>query len=120
MTFAAQAQATVDRLVTKFGNAATFKDIDTEPYDPETGAATISTSDKSITVAGPFGINPAMVDGNLVRFGDARILISAKGVDWTPTTTEKIVVLSETWTIIEVSPITAQDTTIAWKCQVRK
>jgi len=120
MTLAETMQATADRLIQKFGNTATFKDVVTQPYTPSTGEAVVTTTDVSIVVAGPIGMNPKLVDGDMIQAGDAMVTVASKDVTFTPEVTERLVILGDTWTIVSVQPMTAQDVVIAWRLQVRR
>ena len=120
MGFATDARAFSSALIADLGNSATLKDKTTNTYDPSTGTATVSTTDRSVTVAGPFGYDAGLIDGDLIQSKDASVVLSAEDVSgWTPDLTESVEVNGRTWAVVKVTPIVSQDVTVAWELQLR-
>jgi hypothetical protein len=120
MSFATDMRGVADSLITDLGNSATFKNKTSDVYDPTTGKTTTATADKAVTVAGPFGVDPKLVDGDLIQARDAIITLSAEGITtWSPDVGEKVVIDSKTWVIVEIKTHRTQDTTIAWEMRIR-
>ena len=119
MSFATDMRLMASELATDLGNSATFKDKTTNTYDNTTGKTTVVTADQAVKVGGPFGYDPRLIDGDTVLESDAKIILSAEGLTWTPDVNELVVIDSRTWTIVKVEPLKAQDVTVAWEIQIR-
>lgn len=120
MGFATDAKSFSSDLIDELGNSATFKDKTTNTYSPTTGTATVGTTDRAVNVAGPFGYDARLIDGDLIQVKDAKIILSAENVSgWTPDTAETVVVNGRTWAIVQVTPFVSQDVTIGWEIQIR-
>jgi hypothetical protein len=71
--------ATALRLLTKFGAAATIKQLSSDGYNPATGTASVLTASQACFAA-VFDIEQKMVDGTNVLAGDKTAYVSASGV----------------------------------------
>lgn len=85
-------------------------------YNPNTGAMA-ATSPTTYTIRGVFiNYTDANVDGTVVRMGDRRLLIEAKGATITPGEGDRVSGLQ----VIDVRTIAPNGIPIAWACQMRK
>ena len=70
---------TADRLLTRFGSAATLSRNSPGTYDPATGIAMPNSSGSTVTVA-VIDYDQKFIDGTLIRQGDKEGYMSALGV----------------------------------------
>ena len=103
-------------LLQDFGSNLTLTRQAPGTYNPATGNMS-ATSQTSHTIRGVF-INyvDTNVDGTVVRMGDRRLLVSAKGAPITPAIGDRVDGLQ----VIDVRSIAPNGTPIAWACQMRK
>ena len=118
MGLATRAAATAQRLITKFGNAATYKDID-NVYSPPSGSVAPTGSNVAIIMAGPFGINPMLTANSMLEVKDATALIASKDATFTPKVGKTITHDGKDWVIMSVETVRAQDVDIIWKVVIR-
>lgn len=75
----AQSAATVQRLLTRFGAAATLKSQTAGAYNPATGQAPVTTFSQGC-VACMFDVDQKLVDGTNIIAGDKTALVSTINV----------------------------------------
>lgn len=106
----------VSHLLEDFGSDLTLTRQVPGVYDPATGAMA-STATSTFTLRGVFiNYTDANVDGTVVRMGDRRLLLSAKGATGAPAIGDRVDGLQ----VIDVRTIAPNGVTIAWACQMRK
>lgn len=75
MSFYGNLAATADRLITKFGAAATLRVRTAGAYDPATGQSAQTDTDYPIKAA-VFDVRNEEIDGTLIKASDKRAYIS--------------------------------------------
>jgi hypothetical protein len=97
----ASAADTALSLLLQFGEAAVIRRTtvaNPSPSDPASGSAT--TADYACRLA-VFPIDLRDIDGTTIKAGDFRVLVAAKGLTITPTTTDHIVCSAGTLAIVD-------------------
>jgi hypothetical protein len=106
----------VATLMEDFGSDLTVTRPATGAYDPIIGTMA-SGSATTFTVRGVFiNYTDANVDGTVVKMGDRRLLVRAKGAPNTPAIGDRVSGLQ----ILDVRTIAPNGVPIAWACQARK
>jgi hypothetical protein len=88
-------------LLQQFGEAAVIRRTTVasgSPSDPDAGSAT--TADHAC-LAAIFPIDLRDIDGTTIKAGDFRVIVAAKGLTITPTTTDHIVCSAGTLAIVD-------------------
>ena len=115
MSFATNQNATAQRLITKYGNTMTLKSVTKGTYDPATGTTGADTIIET-PIKGTFEqFSSDEIKGDILQ-GDIKVLVA---LDFVPDTKSKLVFNSVSYSIIDISPTIAQDTTIMYQLQVR-
>jgi hypothetical protein len=85
-------------------------------YTPATGAVS-GTTTATYTIRGVF-INYLQenIDGTVIRAGDRRLLVQAKGATTTPTIDDVV----DGMTLVDVRTYAPNGTPVAWACQARR
>ncbi|KTC59110.1 hypothetical protein [Pseudomonas savastanoi] len=108
-------------LITEYGQAVTIRDSVKGEYNPGTG----TTSPDTVTERTAQGI---MLDftgqefqtNTLIKVGDKKLKIAAKGLEQPPTLLSKVVVQGRTWSIIPpLKEINPAGTPLLYELQVR-
>ena len=106
----------VSRLLEDFGSDLTLTRQAAGAYNPATGTMA-ATTPVNHTIRGVFiNYTDANVDGTVVRMGDRRLLVSAKGAAVAPQINDLVSGLQ----VIDVRTIAPNGVAIAWACQMRK
>ncbi|WP_430444816.1 MAG: hypothetical protein ACQZ2J_27485 [Pseudomonas piscis] len=109
------------RLITRFGQPVTIRDIKPGEYDPETGSAGPDT----VTEQTAQGIlldftGQEFQNNSLIKQGDKKLKVAAQGLAWAPDLLNKVVIQGRTWSIVpplkEVNPA---GTPVLYELQVR-
>lgn len=121
MAFYDEMAALALEMITEFGQPVTIRATTVGEYDPDTGTVPPDT----ITDQAAQGIlldftGQEFQNNSLIRQGDKKLKIAAKGLAWAPTLLNKVIVQGRTWSIIppmkEVNPA---GTPILYELQVR-
>ncbi|UHC82312.1 hypothetical protein LS633_00260 [Pseudomonas sp. NIBR-H-19] len=117
--------ATALRLIERFGLAATLSEVTPGEYDPvtgvETGGATLTQTGQLILLdytAQEAGIINAA--GSLVRQGDKKIMLAAKGLEWPPSMTTTVLADGLTWTVVNVKSTNPAGTPLVYELHGRR
>lgn len=102
-----------DEILGRYGSDAVFY-TDTETYDPETGETTRS-DEETYTITVVEENRKSKIPGD----ADAVLYASPANMEFTPTTQMKVVYASRTWTVVEVSPVVYQGTTVLYAISVK-
>lgn len=117
MSFYEGMAKTATNLITKFGKAVTFKRETGGTYDPVTGA----TTPPVVELFYPPGIwqtiNAENIDGTLIQAGDRMVVIDAS---FAPEMTDKVLINSTYWNIVNISDKNPAGIPLAYNIQVRK
>ena len=116
--------ATALRLISKFGQTATIKDVTAGSYDPVTGTGTPDTPidqpaelillDYSSQESGAKD-----AEGTQIKAGDKKILIAAKGLLWAPKLTSTITADGADWRIVNVKSSNPAGTPLVYEIHGR-
>jgi head-tail adaptor len=103
------------------GKTVTMHTFATETFDPNTGVVTrgAETSHTPL-VAGPEPYEQNIIDGDLIRFGDAEIHIPEEQITFVPALGQKVTIDSETWSIISIRKHYLGEYVDAYTCQIRQ
>ena len=103
------------------GQSVTIRSITVGEYDPDTGSAPPDT----ITEQTAQGIlldftGQEFQNNSLIKQGDKKLKIAAKGLSWAPDLLNKVVVQGRTWSIVPpLKEINPAGTPILYELQVR-
>lgn len=108
-------------LITEFGQSVTIRDIAKGVYDPSkggTGADTVSERTAQGILLDFTG--QEFQTNTLIKVGDRKLKIAAKGLEQPPTLLSKVVVQGRTWSIIPpLKEINPAGTPLLYELQVR-
>lgn len=120
MTLYARAQATADRLLQAYGEAATIRRTTVataSPSDPDAGSA--STTDTAIRCA-VFPVDQRDIDGTTIKAGDYRVIVSAKDLAIEITTTDSLICSAGTLSIVDAGRFAPAGTVTHYRMVARK
>lgn len=87
-------------LIDDFGLDMTFTETE-DNYDPDTGTNPVTSPTTFVRKASPpLEYNLALIDGDNIREGDARIFVAASGITAVPGNGWKVEFDSTTWRIV--------------------
>ncbi len=110
----------VVEVLNELGKSITLRKINPGAYDPATGTATPTTVD---TVCRGVAINYSdiLVNGTSIIAGDRQCYISAVSLGAVkPTVGDYIILADGTFVILDPGRVELQDTSVVWKCQIRR
>ena len=113
----AKSAATADRLITRFGQAATLirqVQISGPDYDP-----TFAKQSRDCTIA-VLDYENREIDGTRIQAGDKKVLVSAVGLSPEPSTVDRIDIGDEEHAIISVKPLSPAGTPVFYEVQARR
>ncbi|KDD65313.1 hypothetical protein V466_29025 [Pseudomonas mandelii PD30] len=108
-------------MITEFGQPVTIRAITVGEYDPDAGSAPPDT----ITEQTAQGIlldftGQEFQNNSLIKQGDKKLKIAAKGLEWAPSLLNKVIVQNGTWSIVPpLKEINPAGTLILYELQVR-
>lgn len=114
----AKSKATADRLLTRFGQAATLRRPGTASgpaYNPTIG----SPSNVSVTVVVLDYANRE-IDGARILAGDKKVMLARAALTTDPTTADQLVIGGVAHAIVAVSPFSPGGTTVYFEIQARR
>lgn len=101
-----------------FGFDATHR-RQSRTYDPATGKNTVSNTDTTVKITPPNPYDQRRIDNTLIQQGDMMIMMSSNsGI--VPQLSDKFVINSQTWQIVNVKPIVSGEQTAAYDIQLRQ
>lgn len=118
MTFDyARSKATADRLLTRFGQAATLRRPTTSgtAYNPTQGTPTDYTATVVVT-----DFSNREIDGTRVLATDKKALMAKASLAIEPTTSDKLLIGGVAHSIVRVETLSPGGTTLAWTLQCRR
>ncbi|ROL86494.1 hypothetical protein [Pseudomonas protegens] len=109
------------RLITRFGQPVTIRDIKPGEYDPDTDSAGPDTIIEQTAQGILLDFTGLEFQNNsLIKQGDKKLKIAAQGLEWAPDLLNKVIIQGRTWSIVpplkEISPA---GTPILYELQVR-
>lgn len=114
-----RSQATADRLINNFGQAATLVKTTastTKPYDPSSGIETKTSTAITVAVLDYFN---SEIDGTLIRRDDKKIYMSALGLTVVPEVKDNIVVGGVVHSVVNINHINPGGVIVAYVLQAR-
>jgi hypothetical protein len=108
-------------MITEFGQPVTIRATTVGEYDPEAGSAP-PDSTKEQTAQGILldFTGQEFQNNSLIKQGDKKLKIAAKGLEWVPDLLNKVIIQGRTWSIVpplkEVNPA---GTPVLYELQVR-
>ncbi len=107
-------------IIDKFGRNATFTELTTNTPDPTTGTVTQVEVEHVRKITPPSEYNDRYMSLDHIDIGDAKVLVAASAIPFTPIKAMKVVIDSNTWKIVRVSPISSGASIAAYELQLRK
>lgn len=101
-----------------FGRDATFNSLSAGSYDEDTGAVVKSFAPTSCRVM-LLNYSDRVIDGELIRVGDRKAILSARDVADPPKTGDTLVVGATTYNIVAAKMIELAGTNVLFVAQVR-
>lgn len=111
----AKAAATAKRLLVKFGQTGVIPRTESEPPANEWEPPVETTVEHEVTAA-VLPIHERDVDGTLIKAGDQQIIIAAEGLTIEPTTTDRVILGGEIWTLTSIKPLAPGGITVIYDC----
>lgn len=111
----ARARATTTRLLERFGQAATLRQVTGtggDPWEPTT-----TTTDVTVTVA-ILDYSAEEVDGTVIRKSDRRVYMVADG-STVPAPDDALVIAGKTFQVVSVEPLDPAGTAVYFELQAR-
>ena len=108
-------------MITEFGQPVIIRTITVGEYDPDNGSAPPDT----VTEQTAQGIlldftGQEFQNNSLIKQGDKKLKIAAKGLSWVPDLLNKVIVQGRTWSIVPpLKEINPAGTPILYELQVR-
>ena len=118
--------ATLDRLRSKVATIVSDKgktvvySVTTNTYVATTGVNTQTTTAHTVKVTPPKEPETRLVDGVLVKQGDAFVSLADFEIPFTPKTGDEITFDSETWVVIAIEKLYSGELVALWNLQIRK
>lgn len=106
--------------IQKYGINATFT-VETKTFDATFNRATVSaTTTYTKKVSPPARYSTSYSGGDMVKVGDASVILPASGLEFTPVENMNVTIGSETWHIVSVHPCRSGDLFAAYRLQLRR
>lgn len=109
----------VAEIVTDLGKEITVVE-DTMVYDPVTGSTAHVTTPHTVLCTPPAGYNQILVDGDIIRMDDLKVLLSAELISFVPKIGWKVIIDGVTWSILHVRPIFSGELVCALGLHLRR
>jgi len=105
-------------LIKEFGQSANLyhqaKSAPASPYEPDIKTA---VSYAVIGVANSYAFKD--IDGQVIKWGDLRLTIPAKGLNYTPVSGDKVIWSGRTYSVMSVEPFQPAGVAITYDLQLR-
>lgn len=112
--------ATALAVLTEFGKNVTFSVTSGGTNSPSTGAVTGATTTTYTVKAYPYPYEARYVDGDVVQVGDAKLILAASGLAFTPAPGQSVTIDAAVWRVIAANAIYSGELVAAWELQVRR
>ena len=109
--------AAAHRMLERFGRAITLVRVEAGDYDPDASAAA-TYEHQYAGIGAVFAYAQREMDGDQVRTGDQRLLLSADGVP-TPQTGDKVVIGCDTWSVVRCETLAPAGVPVLHTVQLR-
>lgn len=121
-TFYDEMAATALELITEFGQPITIRDVQPGEYDPVSGFETpgVEREQSAQGILLDF-TGQEFATNTLLKSGDKKLKIAAKGLEWMPNLLNTVIIQGETWSLIPpLKEINPAGTPLLYELQVRK
>ncbi|MCO8161074.1 hypothetical protein NJC38_02770 [Pseudomonas sp. 21LCFQ010] len=122
MEFYEEMAKTALELITEFGQVVTIRDVQPGEYDPVSGADSPGV-DREQSAQGILldFTGQEFATNTLLKAGDKKLKIAAKGLEWAPQLLNTVIIQGETWSLIPpLKEINPAGTPLLYELQVRK
>lgn len=109
-------------LIDDYGTTITWRsvtDVDAEDYNPSTGAVAATTTEYTVKAA-VTGFSAHKVNGTSILAGDLQVLFADQGLGFVPSQRDKVVLDSQVYNVVMLTPVYSGDEKAIWKAQVRR
>lgn len=106
-------------LLGDFGKTLTLQVITNGAYDPSTGISAVTTTTESVMGCLVNYSNYLQAGSGLIKRGDRRALLRAKGMTAVPKQGDRLVDGSTNYEIVEVQKVEDSGVAVIYACQVR-
>lgn len=111
-------RATAEKMLTKFGGVAAIR-VETPGNGPAYAPGTPTTEDYACTIViTDYTANERM--GTAIEANDKKVLVSTSGLAITPTVSDKLVVASKAYPIVNIKSLSPAGVVVMWEMQVRR
>ena len=118
--FDTRARSAAERLIERFGRPVTLRRT-TRSYDPESGQTSDTDEDVAIIISPPEAFAQSLIDGTLVRAGDLRAHVAAKGLAVTPEPSrDRVLMDGVTYELLRVEPVLSGAETAFFTLHLRR
>jgi hypothetical protein len=118
VSFYTDLRSVAHRLLTEKGATLSLTQRTSGAYDPNTGAATVTTASHSITAV-VLDYPQRVIDGTLIQQGDKKVLVSAEGLTVDPDVDDYVVIASTDHRVVRARKISPAGEIVIWELQVR-
>jgi hypothetical protein len=117
----AEMRALAVELTDEFGKTVTLRRPGETTFDETTGESTTgSPSTQDVAATPPREYASDQIDGSLIRRGDLRLSVPAKGLTFVPAVFDQVVLDGQTWGIQRVMPKYSGEQAAMYELQVRR
>lgn len=107
-------------LVDTYGKSVTWS-VTTSTYNPASGDVSgVAVTTYTVKVTPPEPYSERWIDGDLIRFGDAKVFLAAQGLAFTPAPGQTITIDSTVWIVVAANAIYTGESVALWEAQVRR
>lgn len=116
--------STALRLIERFGQTVTLRDIVPGEYDPVTGSQTpdVEVNQPAQAILQDYALQQSgmsYAEDTVIRQGDKKIMVAAQGLT-PPTLTTTVLADGATWTIVNIKEINPAGTPLVYELQGRR
>lgn len=116
--------STALRLIERFGQTVTLRDIVPGEYDPVTGSQTpdVEVDQPAQAILQDYALQHSgmsYAEDTVIKQGDKKILVAAQGIT-PPTLTTIVIADGATWTIVNIKEINPAGTPLVYELQGRR
>jgi len=108
-------------ILNKYGKDVDFVVPASKTHDPDTGkVTTVPGTTYTVKASPPDKYDSRLIDGAVIKADDARTIIAAQGIQFTPSISMRVEFDSVTWMIKHVMPIYSGNSIAAYEVRLRR
>ncbi len=108
-------------IIDELGADMTFRITSGGAYNPATGDRTgESTVEYTRKASPPSPYSSRYIDGDLIREDDAKIMVAASGLAFTPIKNMEVEISGEKWKTVSVKRLWSGEQVCGWEMQLRR